>query len=90
MKTIISLPKLAAIFLINLYQATLSPDHGLFRARHPYGFCGHYPSCSQYAKEAIGHFGLLRGGWRAAKRIARCNPWAEPSVDPVKERAQIF
>jgi hypothetical protein len=73
-----------AISLIRLYQRTLSPDHGWFRARHPHGFCHFHPTCSEYTAEAIDRYGVLRGGWIGVKRIARCNPFTHPAVDPVK------
>jgi uncharacterized protein len=55
---------------IHLYQRTLGPLLGAAGAR-----CHFTPSCSRYAEASIGKYGLLVGGWRAAKRIARCNPW---------------
>ena len=75
--------KIVLIKLITLYQRTLSPDHGWFRARWPAGYCRYHPTCSQYGKEAIEQHGAIRGSMLAAKRIARCNPFAQPGVDPV-------
>ena len=72
------------VSLINLYQRTLSPDHGVLKARFPYGYCRHYPTCSEYTKQAVVRRGVGMGLAMGAKRIAKCNPWAEPSVDPVK------
>ncbi|MEK7617980.1 MAG: membrane protein insertion efficiency factor YidD [Patescibacteria group bacterium] len=69
------------IKLIAFYQITISPDHGVFRANYPYGFCRHYPSCSEYTKNAVASFGVLRGLRLGLKRILRCNPWVEPSID---------
>ncbi len=66
---------------INIYQKTLSPDHGLFKYRYPHGFCRHYPTCSEYSKLAIHHNGSLKGSALAVKRIVKCNPFSEPSVD---------
>ncbi len=66
---------------ITAYQKTLSPDHGLLKARYPYGYCRHYPSCSEYTKLAIKHNGSLKGIWLGTKRIVKCNPLVEPSVD---------
>lgn len=66
---------------INIYQKTLSPDHGLFKYRYPYGFCRHYPSCSEYTKLAIDNNGSLKGTLLGVKRIAKCNPFVSPSID---------
>lgn len=84
MNKIINFLRSFAIFLISLYQRTLSPDHGIFKTRYPHGYCRHYPSCSEYAKQAIDRFGLLLGIWLGIKRIIRCNPWAQPSIDVVR------
>jgi putative membrane protein insertion efficiency factor len=61
--------------VIAVYQATLSP---LLGPR-----CRYYPSCSQYAKEAVLKYGALRGSWLAAGRLARCHPWHPGGVDLV-------
>ncbi|HXZ29997.1 MAG TPA: membrane protein insertion efficiency factor YidD [Dehalococcoidia bacterium] len=64
-----------ALGLIKLYQNTVSralPD-----------VCRFQPTCSHYAVEAIRKYGLARGSWLAAKRIARCNPFCEGGYDPV-------
>lgn len=57
------------------YQRLLSPLLGQN--------CRFYPSCSQYAKEAVLKHGLLRGVQLAARRIVRCNPWNPGGVDIV-------
>ncbi len=87
-KTIL-IPRQIALVLIRIYQKTLSPDHGLFRARYPHGFCRYYPSCSQYGYDAISRYGLIRGGLMTSWRILRCNPWTKPSIDQVPTRATI-
>ncbi len=69
------------ITLIKIYQKTLSPDHGLFRARFPHGFCRFYPSCSQYAIEALQRHGTIKGIYLSILRIIRCNPFSTPKVD---------
>jgi putative membrane protein insertion efficiency factor len=43
--------------------------------------CKVHPSCSQYAHEAVRKYGPLRGGLKAAWRLARCNPWSHGGVD---------
>lgn len=45
--------------------------------------CRYSPSCSEYAIQAIGKYGALKGGWLAAKRIGRCHPWGGHGHDPV-------
>jgi putative membrane protein insertion efficiency factor len=61
--------------LIRLYQLTLSPWFGRQ--------CRYVPTCSHYATEAIGRFGVRRGGWLAVKRLGRCHPWGRSGYDPV-------
>ncbi len=45
--------------------------------------CRYAPTCSTFALEAIDTHGVLRGGWLAAKRLARCHPWGGSGYDPV-------
>ena len=69
--------KKAMISMIRFYQRYLSP---LKRNTH----CIFIPTCSQYAIEAIEKYGPLKGGWLAAKRILRCNPFnRNGGYDPV-------
>ena len=63
--------------LITVYQKLLSP---LLGPR-----CCYHPSCSEYANQSIQRFGVVRGGWLAAKRIFRCHPLSEGGYDPVPE-----
>lgn len=63
--------------LIKVYKWTLSP---LFGPR-----CRHLPTCSDYADEAVAQHGVVRGGWLALKRVARCHPWGSHGYDPVPE-----
>ena len=65
------------IALIRIYQLFVSPLLG--------NHCRFYPSCSQYAREAIEQYGMLRGGWLAIRRLLRCHPWHPGGVDPVPE-----
>lgn len=65
------------IALIRAYQLLLSPLLG--------NHCRFYPSCSQYAREALERHGVLRGGWLAIRRLSRCHPWHPGGLDPVPE-----
>lgn len=47
--------------------------------------CRYEPSCSAYAEEAVGRFGLIRGSILAAWRLMRCNPFSHGGFDPVRE-----
>ena len=62
-------------YFIRAYQLVLSP---LLGPR-----CRFYPSCSQYALEAVASHGALRGLWLAARRVGRCHPWHPGGVDLV-------
>ncbi len=66
---------------INLYQRTLSPDHGPRKANYPYGYCRHYPTCSEYSKLAIGQHGVIKGVGISVFRIVQCNPLSKPKID---------
>ncbi|MBI3437018.1 MAG: membrane protein insertion efficiency factor YidD [Proteobacteria bacterium] len=69
------LPRIAARALIQAYRLTLSPLIGLH--------CRHLPTCSEYADEAIGRFGLWGGGWMTLARVCRCHPWGSSGIDRV-------
>ncbi|MCX6096124.1 MAG: membrane protein insertion efficiency factor YidD [Candidatus Bipolaricaulota bacterium] len=45
--------------------------------------CRFYPSCSQFAREAVRKHGALRGGCLALRRLLRCHPLRPGGVDPV-------
>jgi putative membrane protein insertion efficiency factor len=67
-----------AILPIKGYQLLISP---LFGSR-----CKYYPSCSEYAAQAISRFGILRGLVLAGWRLLRCNPWSHGGFDPVEDQ----
>jgi putative membrane protein insertion efficiency factor len=45
--------------------------------------CRFQPTCSEYAREAVEHYGVLKGSYMAACRLARCHPWSRGGFDPV-------
>jgi hypothetical protein len=67
-----------AILPIRAYQLLLSPMIG--------ERCKYYPSCSEYAAQAINRYGILRGLVLAGWRLLRCNPWSRGGFDPVEEQ----
>lgn len=45
--------------------------------------CRFTPTCSEYAAEAVATYGMIRGGWLAARRLLRCQPFCRGGHDPV-------
>jgi uncharacterized protein len=71
---------LRGLFLLplHLYRRVMSP---LLGPR-----CRYYPSCSEYALEAVREYGLIRGSVLAAWRVMRCNPWSHGGFDHVHDQ----
>ena len=61
--------------LIVVYQRVLSP----LKPR----CCRFYPSCSEYARQAVKRYGPLMGLGLAVRRVLRCHPWHPGGYDPV-------
>ena len=70
------IPVYLATFLIKVYRYAISPILP--------SSCRFYPSCSEYAIEALGKYGLLKVSWLTLKRIARCHPLSAGGHDPVR------
>jgi putative membrane protein insertion efficiency factor len=70
--------KLTLVAPIRLYQRVVSPA---LPKR-----CKYYPTCSEYAAQAIRTYGIARGLVLAAWRLLRCNPWSHGGVDPVESQ----
>lgn len=69
--------KKCIITIIRFYQKILSP----LKMKPS---CRFYPTCSQYAIDAIKKYGCLKGGYLAIKRIFKCHPFHPGGYDPVK------
>lgn len=63
------------IFLIKVYQYTISPLLG--------PSCRFHPTCSQYGIEAFRKYGFFKGFYLTTRRILRCHPWGGHGHDPV-------
>ena len=74
----------SSIFLIKIYQKTLSLDHGWLSKLVPIRACIYKPTCSEYTSNAIEKYGFFKGWFIGIKRILRCNPWAKGGWDPVE------
>tara|TARA_Y100001970_G_C14097333_1_gene783472 strand:+ start:615 stop:869 length:255 start_codon:yes stop_codon:yes gene_type:complete len=73
----LKIPKKTAQFLIRGYQQ-------IFSFREP--TCRYFPSCSEYASDAIEHHGAAKGIGMSIKRLLRCHPWGSHGYDPVPVR----
>jgi putative membrane protein insertion efficiency factor len=67
-----------AVAPIRIYQRAISPA---LPQR-----CKYYPTCSEYAVQAVRSYGILRGFVLAAWRLLRCNPWSHGGVDFVEDQ----
>ena len=70
-------PKRAPVLtaLVRFYQRSISP---LYPRR-----CNYFPTCSQYALEALEKYGAWKGGLLALRRLLRCHPFHRGGFDPV-------
>ncbi len=69
------------VFFINLYQKMPLSSHK---------YCRFIPTCSEYSKEAILNYGVLKGSFLAIKRILRCRPGGSYGYDPVPKKEKLW
>lgn len=67
--------KLICVFLIRFYQVLISPILP--------DSCRFYPTCSEYALQAIQKYGFFKGAWLGLRRILKCHPFHPGGVDPL-------
>ena len=63
------------IKIIHIYRYLLSPWVG--------NQCRFYPTCSNYAEQAIKEHGSIKGGYLMLRRLIKCQPWHEGGIDNV-------
>ena len=68
--------KHTTLLVLRFYKLALSPYL-------PMAVCRYTPTCSEYAREAVERYGVLRGAAMAAKRLGRCHPFHAGGYDPV-------
>ncbi len=72
--------KKALMSFIRFYQRRISP---LFGPK-----CRYYPTCSQYALEALEEWGAFKGTLLTIRRLMRCNIFFPGGVDPVPKKKE--
>ena len=66
-------PRKTGMFLINVYQKYISK----FLGKN----CRFYPTCSEYTKQAIDKYGIIKGTFKGIRRILKCHPFHEGGID---------
>lgn len=79
---VLLMPRNVVVLLLRGYRAVISPLYG--------DVCRYYPSCSAYALGAVQQYGVVVGSALAARRIARCHPWAAGGIDDVPRRRKRY
>lgn len=74
--------KTLLLLLLRAYQLAVSPFLGQN--------CRFYPTCSNYAVEAVREYGAAKGSWLAVKRLCKCHPWHPGGIDPVPKKSDTL
>ena len=75
-KFLSKIPRKCEVKMIEFYQKYISPGLG--------NHCKFYPTCSEYTKQAIEKYGVIRGCSLGIVRILKCNPFSKGGYDPLK------
>lgn len=70
------IPRKIEIKLIESYQKYISPSLG--------NRCRFYPSCSEYTRQAVDKYGIIKGNILGIIRILKCNPFCKGGIDHLK------
>lgn len=73
---IINMPKKILINFINFYQKYIS----VYTPKT----CKYYPTCSEYTKQAVDKYGIIKGSILGIIRILKCNPFSKGGIDKLK------
>lgn len=73
---IVLFPRKIVVKLIVFYQKHISPYMG--------NHCKYYPTCSEYTRQAVDKYGIIRGSLLGIIRILKCNPFSKGGVDLLK------
>lgn len=76
LRKVLKFPSKIEVKLINIYQKYISPGLG----HH----CKFYPTCSEYTKQAVDKYGIIKGNILGLFRIVRCNPFSHGGIDYLK------
>ena len=71
--------KKVLLFFIRFYKKYISPLFCYWGIH-----CKYYPTCSEYARQAITKYGTIKGILLSIKRFCKCNPFSKGGYDPLK------
>lgn len=75
-KKILLVPRKIEVILILWYQKYISKGLG--------NRCKFYPSCSEYTKQAVDKYGIMKGNILGLIRVLKCNPFSKGGIDYLK------
>ncbi len=79
-----------AVFLIKIYQWTISPSKWIFRFLYSQKTCIHEPHCSEYGRQCYNKYGFIKWTKYTMSRVSKCRPNNKIKYDPVSFRVVFF